>query len=1518
MNPHIQQFYASDGTETHIKATYNPIAEQHVVSWSDIVLAFPDGYLVKNGDRIHPFVTDTDDGLLIEPLCVAYQDNVVLKVVLADSVQHPIHDLDSLYWPTRQFRRAARSVDTHRLSVAVSVAEVLAATQPSVKILSQTFLFHDGSQPRLFIALPHQGYEIDNPTEFFTKYGAYTLALLRMVKHGASAAGMVVPPLLGLGGYGGEDDGFAEQVDFVISYLQHFDSARTPTYTATTESSIEPHHRTLTATWLQEEKFVDMRSFLEINDTDTPGGLYRVTTAKERYVRWVCSDHFNEHFGNAARQRLCKAVEDRDGVYEEQWGTARVRLQSPAHARPFYTFLSTSPFLQELHITLDWTTTPEDLKELTGAVQQSNLQKVELSVNCTSSFTSLDRPLNSTKTIHQRLAMGIFNTVQLKNEEGLPVHIRQWPNVFGTHILSLGKRRLNRRAFPMLFELFHSAPHLSHISLLINNDDLDPLFDLLEPFIEEYKSIRQLSVALGKGGSSFQMSFENGCSIPSSVDATVPRLGMICSRFPLDAITKLELTCHHSASEVVVLVQVLLACCTSLQKLTLTVHHNRTGPHLISLSLFELGSIPTLSSLRIIDSLHHEAKFVFPMDEMHLTELVFHLEELHALGRILGQLPQLKGLWLTVSDLDAAYGAIEPIIRRFNRDMALNLENKDGSHAVVRFQHVDSVMNIMFSELDKVKAMTLLARDYISQANQIQDIIERCTSLETLEICCGNTLSLSAFLVSQISTLRTFRLSWNGGRHKVEYGLPLRKLHLDRRLVSYNGNPSTVEMFFRLNPDLDELSLLVEYIGTDLPVYLSAVKSSQAQGIMGLAEMTLKDNAGSKASFSFNKDNNTITSYSLHLAKLDNQDLHPLNLSEMTEFILSGYDSATVQVDKLFRVLITSCPRLESLDVNCGTNYLPPFLQLCDLPQPLKKCILRNAEGQLTPNLDISTGCLNLGNELLPKALYPGLEKILQVYPDVTGLKLLVASIFEAYTFVTSLAVKFPRLAEVKISQQTAGPKMVVYFKDDGGSGRVSSVALDVRKLGQIPASLHPLLTKLTVSGEVRDWTPEDLAAIPLSFCENLTTLELKCPPRQFPRIFRSMHEASLMHPSLRHLKLWDGSRENILTAAQIDDVDAIANRLEQVRMVDFKESPAQLEAILQSYPLEIGSLELDHRFDQHQAEIVEESMKLGKVRVCHIHWDISNTKAYDAPLFETMSRALNSCRNVANCNNNNNDNNRTTPTVAIKLCKFSIPRSGPSMFLPSVNGQARVLSPLGLFMTQFATSLVLINSGLEFLLPDLLTTDLRALEELEIRVNRYCPDDTFVRWLQSLFQRQSQIKDDESQSSDFTFDDLASSTIFFDDSPSSPTATIPAQGPPSSLRFSPNTPTPSTAPISTIPPPPPNRQPLRRLALHNLQFSPQQWKDLLGSIDYSSLRLLNLERVSFGDYELQLLRTNYIDQVAKARDAAGRAREEKEREKGEELVVRFYTTKVSSLQIEKENAKLRDARLHMLKFVLV
>jgi len=214
-----------------------------------------------------------------------------------------------------------------------------------------------------------------------------------------------------------------------------------------------------------------------------------------------------------------------------------------------------------------------------------------------------------------------------------------------------------------------------------------PLLDLVEPLIEPYQRINRLEVAR-MDGSFVKLSFKKRSTNLESIDARVPRLDVVSSRFQLDAIVSLTLTARHTPSEVEVLLTVLPACSTSLKTLSLGIAGTHDGPQPSFFSIFELGLIPTMSALCLVYGSGECANFSFPMRHMDLREINISRTELARLEWVFTQFPLLDTLLLKVEELEQAYGFIHPIIGRHKRDIKLHLEQKDGCHATVQFHHL--------------------------------------------------------------------------------------------------------------------------------------------------------------------------------------------------------------------------------------------------------------------------------------------------------------------------------------------------------------------------------------------------------------------------------------------------------------------------------------------------------------------------------------------------------------------------------------------------------------------------------------------------------------------------------------------------------------------------------------------------------------------------------------------------------------------------------------------------------------
>ncbi|KAF9933696.1 hypothetical protein FBU30_004704 [Linnemannia zychae] len=1685
-----QTFMGRNGTMVGIDTVFHSKATGPVVLWSRIVQFFPGAYAVGNNDAILPFLSNKSGSqeLLLDPLCIAFQDGEVLDVFIDDYQQPDGAALDSSFFPSRQLRRQSRMINELTLSMGLSVANIMSAQWSAIGILQHTFQFRDYSSPRLFIILPtsasntdiclgefrlfylcecgrhtrnsessktsslfddsknkdllhnihlvdnNGGLKITDLPSFMEKYGAYTLALLRMVKYGAKGGNMVINRSLtfnGLDNHGNGLDRFEERVDLAILYMEQylyfrpspsspnlaFSLTTVPTHTTSGQCIPTPH-------WLRNEKFHDVKSFLEdYNDSEengtisTPYDLYKITTAKEGHVRWLCYEHFDGIYSELERVPILQYVNYFD--YNEHIGFIHIRLPTPSYAIDFYQTFAQTPHLQELHMFLDWIVLTYDIHELEKAIKKSHLLQIELCVQCAKpdNFAQYTDAQQLPK-LYKALNDGVFSGVYLENQNGHTVQVRFWPNTFNSACLFLGTQVLERYEFPMLNKILLSSNSIKNVEICVQKCDFETVLDLMESFIKKRKIIRGLAIET-KSGPFINMSFEEDSIIPSNVVAQVPTLEAIAHRVQLESITSLILTNPYTLAEVELLLQILPACCTSLKNISFTlakvnreslsttspVSHSSANLKIISLSFFELGSLSTLETLTINHGNRWgSSKFDFPIKFLDLRDFDISLEDENIrMDRLFDKNPLLSMLRLTAGDLMEGYSLLEPLTHYSRKhDIAVRFDHIGTGHLEARFLkrvHSGGVQtpNCVPPEIDlctsniklygqpllsQVKTLKVLNDVDINQNCLIQYIIQECTSLESLNITYKDIMSLSLFYISSIPTLQKLRLSQKSLRYLTEYNFPIKRLDFGEKMVTLDEGPVTIEKFFMTNPLLTDLSLTVNDLGQDLPKFFEALRSVHKYR---LVKLRLNDQTQSFASILFTKDN-SISSYKLHLTTLNNQeDLQKYEISYLTDFVLSGECPDTVHTDTLVNGLVADCSELESIDIYCRSNYLSLFFQLCDMAAP-KKWILRHHGGYVTSSLISSDGFLNLSFEVLPKTLFKNLERYLQAHQAVTSLKIMVNSTMKAFVFVTSLASKVPWLKEVKIIQVNVGPRMVVSFSDNNNipiianvsvgdsdrSERTWSIALDIQNMSQLQSlHLYPFLTKLTLSGKVMIWENGELEMIPLAICENLSILEIKCPPSQFPRILRSMHEIALMHPSFRHLKLWDGTRNNILTGSQIDDLDEMTVRLDLLKLSDFESPFCELEHLLQDYPIEILHIDLDPSFTRRQAEIIEKSMTLGKVHIRHIQWDISGIHL--APLFEIMYRAISHCQYSAL---HSSSKHQVVPTIALKVSKPLNYLAGISIFTPSTTSTSdqRTLSTFGRFIAQFVTHLILIHTGFENFLSNLIIADLEVLQELDIRVYRYCPDAEILTWIKSLLKRKEgdqhhqqqpqlsfverkineQIQDEEEKEVEVEEveeeEESISGDYYTDFDSDGSIISSPPRSPTQSWAQSPIAVSPTAVPI-----PPFVRQPLRRLTLHNLNFTSWQWKELIESIDFFTFELLNLERGGFSNEEFVMLTTRYIDQMTTAYQASNkkddeidekvakgddeeeeeeneeREEEEKERkeqvvetklkarididaEKEGECVIRLYSTTVSHWQVVHERTRLYDKGCSRLK----
>ncbi|KAF9191095.1 hypothetical protein BGZ51_007804 [Haplosporangium sp. Z 767] len=291
-------------------------------------------------------------------------------------------------------------------------------------ILTQNYELHEYTIPRLFIVLPkasrrrdrfikpfmdqfrlfflcecgthtmtegsktpheihlakHEGYDIDQPTEFFDKYGSYVLAMMEMIKFGITTASLVVTPLAisamseTIQKYMDfASKNFGDLVDQTISCIQARQSSPDSAIQESDDGSGLDGQTVLEGADLRQ-----LESYLKVKDEGRVlGNLYRIVT-HDGNVKWVCIDHYRDNYHESATKRLREIVEANGGSFEQELSKIDTTLTSKMIATPFYDVLVKARGVQELSIKLDWDVTMDDLRTFASVVTKANIVHLTL------------------------------------------------------------------------------------------------------------------------------------------------------------------------------------------------------------------------------------------------------------------------------------------------------------------------------------------------------------------------------------------------------------------------------------------------------------------------------------------------------------------------------------------------------------------------------------------------------------------------------------------------------------------------------------------------------------------------------------------------------------------------------------------------------------------------------------------------------------------------------------------------------------------------------------------------------------------------------------------------------------------------------------------------------------------------------------------------------------------------------------------------------------------------------------
>ncbi|KAG0281287.1 hypothetical protein BGZ95_005186, partial [Linnemannia exigua] len=318
----------------------------------------------------------------------------------------------------------------------------------------------------------HEGYDIDRPTEFFEKYGAYILTLLQILKYGVTIADVVVPPLSQLKVADGMEGAtvsinhaikdFGARVDSSIAYIECLIGVQNQL------SSSDPNSTSADSAalgGLERANLMKLESFLKLNDEGRVlGNLYRIATS-EGYVKWVCLSHYREKYQAKVVQDLRDTVEELGGEYNEITGSVRVWLGAPIEARTLCSALSLAHFVQELDIELCWNTTMQDWCELRDAIEKTNLLRLGLNdLSLISPLSDLFNMYRRFDPVLQMLMGGKVRSLEWNGGDGFLDRISTIPTILHVRKLSICSNENWSKRASRLVHILQASPLLTELT----------------------------------------------------------------------------------------------------------------------------------------------------------------------------------------------------------------------------------------------------------------------------------------------------------------------------------------------------------------------------------------------------------------------------------------------------------------------------------------------------------------------------------------------------------------------------------------------------------------------------------------------------------------------------------------------------------------------------------------------------------------------------------------------------------------------------------------------------------------------------------------------------------------------------------------------------------------------------------------------------------------------------------------------------------------------------------------------
>ncbi|KAF9154382.1 hypothetical protein BG015_001155 [Linnemannia schmuckeri] len=465
----------------------------------------------------------------------------------------------------------------------------------------------------------------------------------------------------------------------------------------------------------------------------------------------------------------------------------------------------------------------------------------------------------------------------------------------------------------------------------------------------------------------------------------------------------------------------------------------------------------------------------------------------------------------------------------------------------------------------------------------------------------------------------------------------------------------------------------------------------------------------------------------------------------------------------------------------------------------------------------------------------PQLEKLVQASPMLYELTLLVQDIDATFTLLSPLIKKLKRFRTLTLHQ---APRTTVTFQyNPAATDEVPIISLAGEGIEATNMVLMHRIKTLNIQKYQETHQIQELVSrVVKKHQSSLEVVEIKCLADHFPSVTEWFHrEIHQGHKSLHRFVLYDGLNSVAIRDFQNPVQTSTDLELEEISTCEFDNPTQNLTTLFEKHGSEIKVLDLDHNFTHLQASMFLQSVRQAQgAKLRMLTWDI--TKTWDGRIFRDMLPALRMC----------------DPTVlewvAIKINQgyrgVLNQQPGIAMVLDDQSGSEN----LGMILKKKANRIELRARGLNVIISKLQTAcssgPFEQLEELYIRGFEESFGGRSVKWVQSLMQRDISIRQLSLPSS--ASPELAAETRSLStsaDTKSNPTTLIPA--------------------AMTIKP---AFRRLTSVTLFHVHLVPLSWELFITSIDFLTIRYLDLTLTNFSDPELRLLTRRCLSKVKTCR----------------------------------------------------